>query len=51
LEGEAVCVAFDTPEGAVSPGHACVLYDAGDRVLGGGFIAETRAGGPSVGEL
>jgi tRNA-specific 2-thiouridylase len=34
-------VAFDAPEEAVSPGQACVLYDAAepDRVLGGGFIA------------
>jgi len=34
-------VAFDAPEEAVSPGQACVLYDAGEpsRVLGGGFIA------------
>jgi tRNA-specific 2-thiouridylase len=37
----AVEVAFDSPEEAVSPGQACVLYDAvdPDRVLGGGFIA------------
>jgi tRNA-specific 2-thiouridylase len=37
----AVEVAFDTPEEAVSPGQACVLYDADDpsRMLGGGFIA------------
>ena len=34
-------VAFDAPEEAVSPGQACVLYDAADPdlVLGGGFIA------------
>jgi tRNA-specific 2-thiouridylase len=34
-------VAFDEPEEAVSPGQACVLYDAAQpsRVLGGGFIA------------
>ncbi len=34
-------VAFETPEEAVSPGQACVLYDAVEtsRVLGGGFIA------------
>ena len=39
--GGAVEVAFDTPEEAVSPGQACVLYDAAEpsRVLGGGFIA------------
>jgi tRNA-specific 2-thiouridylase len=38
-----VGVAFETPEEAVAPGQACVLYDAGDpeRVLGGGFIAAT----------
>jgi tRNA-specific 2-thiouridylase len=36
----AVEVVFDSPEEAVSPGQACVLYDAEDpdRVLGGGFI-------------
>jgi tRNA-specific 2-thiouridylase len=36
-------VVFDTPEEAVSPGQACVLYDAAEpsRVLGGGFIANT----------
>jgi tRNA-specific 2-thiouridylase len=34
-------VEFAAPEEAVSPGQACVLYDAADpdRVLGGGFIA------------
>ena len=34
-------VVFDAPEEAVSPGQACVLYDAAEpsRVLGGGFIA------------
>ena len=31
---------FDAPEYGVSPGQAAVLYD-GDRVLGGGWIAET----------
>jgi len=37
----AVAVAFDAAEDAVSPGQACVLYDAAtpSRVLGGGFIA------------
>jgi tRNA-uridine 2-sulfurtransferase len=36
-------VRFDAPEEAVSPGQACVLYDAAEpsRVLGGGFIAAT----------
>lgn len=33
---------FDAPEYGVSPGQAAVLYD-GDRVLGGGWIAETFA--------
>lgn len=32
---------FDTPEYGVAPGQAAVLY-AGDRVLGGGWIAETE---------
>jgi tRNA-uridine 2-sulfurtransferase len=38
-------VVFDTPEEGVSPGQACVLYDAKapTRVLGGGFIAATTA--------
>jgi tRNA-specific 2-thiouridylase len=43
LGGEVV---FDRPEEGVAPGQACVLYDpasAGSRVLGGGFIAATRA--------
>jgi tRNA-specific 2-thiouridylase len=35
-------VVFDTPEYGVSPGQAAVLY-AGDRVMGGGWIAETDA--------
>jgi tRNA-specific 2-thiouridylase len=36
-----VQVVFEAPEEAISPGQACVLYDAADpdRVLGGGFIA------------
>lgn len=33
---------FDAPEYGVSPCQAAVLYD-GDRVLGGGWIAETEA--------
>ena len=33
---------FDTPEYGVAPGQAAVLY-AGERVLGGGWIAETEA--------
>ncbi len=35
-------VIFDTAEYGVAPGQAAVLYD-GDRVLGGGWIAETEA--------
>ena len=33
---------FDRPEYGVAPGQAAVLY-AGERVLGGGWIAETEA--------
>ncbi|MGK2911285.1 MAG: tRNA 2-thiouridine(34) synthase MnmA [Sphingobium sp.] len=33
---------FDAPEFGVAPGQAAVLYD-GERVLGGGWIAETEA--------
>jgi tRNA-specific 2-thiouridylase len=38
-------VVFDNAEEGVAPGQACVLYDPADvdRVLGGGFIAETTA--------
>jgi tRNA-uridine 2-sulfurtransferase len=41
-DGEPALV-FETPEEGVSPGQACVLYDATmpSRVLGGGFIAST----------
>jgi tRNA-specific 2-thiouridylase len=37
-------VVFGEPEEGVSPGQACVLYDAAEpsRVLGGGFIATTE---------
>ena len=35
-------VLFDAPEYGVAPGQAAVLY-AGDRVLGGGWIAQTEA--------
>ncbi len=38
-------VQFDQPQGAVSPGQACVLYD-GDRVLGGGWIQSAAGGAP-----
>jgi tRNA-specific 2-thiouridylase len=33
---------FESPEYGVAPGQAAVLY-AGERVLGGGWIAETEA--------
>ena len=41
---EGVVLIFDEPEEGVSPGQACVLYDASapSRLLGGGFIAATR---------
>ncbi|MEQ8820717.1 MAG: tRNA 2-thiouridine(34) synthase MnmA [Sumerlaeia bacterium] len=35
-----VDVWFDEAQQAVSPGQATVFYDAGDRVLGGGWIIE-----------
>ncbi len=43
-DGQAV-VLFEEAEEGVAPGQACVLYDPADpaRVLGGGFIAATRA--------
>ncbi len=42
-QGLDVAVVFESPEHAVSPGQACVLYDpeVPDRVLGGGFIQRT----------
>src|SRR5690606_26733885 len=44
VDGRAGLV-FDSPEEGVAPGQACVLYapEQPDRVLGGGFIAATRA--------
>jgi tRNA-specific 2-thiouridylase len=41
LAADGAEVMFETPEEAVAPGQACVLYDAAtpSRVLGGGFIA------------
>ncbi len=35
-------LSFDSPEYGVAPGQAAVLY-AGDRILGGGWIAATEA--------
>jgi len=40
LDGERLV--FDVPEYGVAPGQAAVLY-AGERVLGGGWIAETES--------
>ncbi len=37
LEGNRARVTLMEPQGAVSPGQACVAYD-GDRLLGGGWI-------------
>ena len=41
LEGDGAIVTFHDGEEGVAPGQACVLYD-GERVLGGGWIAETN---------
>ena len=38
---------FESPEYGVAPGQAAVFYD-GTRVLGGGWIAETRAANAKV---
>jgi tRNA-specific 2-thiouridylase len=45
LEDGRPAVTFDSSEEGVSPGQACVLYDAQapSRLLGGGFIAATLA--------
>ena len=42
---DAIGVIFDEGEEGVSPGQACALYDPADpdRLLGGGFIASTKA--------
>ena len=40
--GEGARVAFAEPQDGVAPGQACVFY-AGDRVLGGGWIARAEA--------
>ena len=37
-EGDEICVTFDEPQRAVTPGQAAVFYD-GDVVVGGGWIA------------
>ena len=40
-------VTFEQPEYGVAPGQAAVFYD-GSRVLGGGWIAETRSAAPEA---
>ena len=40
--GEGARVVFAEPQYGVAPGQACVFY-AGDRVLGGGWIARAEA--------
>jgi tRNA-specific 2-thiouridylase len=47
---DGVTVRFDTPEYGVAPGQAAVFY-AGDRVLGGGWIADTVAAATSEQEM
>ena len=41
VEGSRATVEFDAPVRAVAPGQAAVAF-AGDRVLGGGWIAGSR---------
>ena len=41
-EGSATSIRFEQPEFGVAPGQAAVLY-AGDRVVGGGWIAATES--------
>ena len=40
--GSDATIRFAEPEYGVAPGQAAVIY-AGERVIGGGWIAETRA--------
>jgi tRNA-specific 2-thiouridylase len=40
-EGASCVIRFETPEYGVAPGQAAVIY-AGERVLGGGWIAGTE---------
>jgi tRNA-uridine 2-sulfurtransferase len=45
MQDGVVALVFDEGEEGVAPGQACVLYDPADpdRLLGGGFIANTTA--------
>lgn len=47
-DGAAATLRFDDPEYGVAPGQAAVIY-AGDRVIGGGWIAATEAVGSDAG--
>ncbi len=38
IEGDGFSLSFDEPQWAIAPGQSAVLYDEGDRVLGGGII-------------
>jgi tRNA-specific 2-thiouridylase len=40
MDGATLCVCFEEPQAAVTPGQAVVLYD-GDDCLGGGWIRES----------
>jgi tRNA-specific 2-thiouridylase len=49
LEGARAEVIIPDGEEGVAPGQACVVYDDGARVLGGGFIAQpARLGAPGT---
>ena len=41
-DGETTSIVFEQPEYGVAPGQAAVLY-AGERVVGGGWIEDTRS--------
>ncbi len=38
MKGDSLCIFFDEPQRAVTPGQVCALYD-GERVLGSAIIA------------
>jgi tRNA-specific 2-thiouridylase len=41
-DGASATIRFDEPEYGVAPGQAAVIY-SGERVIGGGWIAETKS--------
>lgn len=47
-EGATTTIRFEKPEFGVAPGQAAVIY-AGERVVGGGWIAQTERVGPESG--